>query len=67
MRKMKRPPVQKIKVRQTKIIDVYLHYIPILEAEAKAQNRSVKNLIERIISDYCRTLKTNENEQQPTN
>lgn len=62
MRKMKRPPLEKIKVRQRKIIDVYLHYIPILEAEAKIQNRSVKNLMERIITDHCRTLKNNENE-----
>jgi hypothetical protein len=63
MRKMKRPPVEKIKVRQKKIIDVYLHYLPILEQEAKRQERSVKSLLERIIADYCRTIKNQENEQ----
>lgn len=60
---MKRPPVEKIKVRQKKIIDVYLHYLPILEGEAKRQERSVKSLLERIVADYCRTIKNKENEQ----
>jgi len=60
---MKRPPVEKIKVRQKKIIDVYLHYLPILQSEAKRQERSVKSLLERIVADYCRTIKNKENEQ----
>lgn len=59
---MKRPPVEKIKVRQKKIIDVYLHYLPVLEMEAKRQERSVKSLMERIIADYCRTIKNQQNE-----
>jgi hypothetical protein len=59
---MKKPPIVKIKVRQRKNIDIYLHYLPILEEEAKRQERSVKSLIERIVADYCRTIKNNENE-----
>jgi hypothetical protein len=55
--------VEKIKVRQKKIIDVYLHYLPILQSEAKRQERSVKSLLERIVADYCRTIKNKENEQ----
>ena len=64
---MKRPPVEKIKLKQAKIIEIYLHYIPFLEEEAKKQNRSVKNLIEQIITDYSRNLKTFKNEPTATN
>jgi hypothetical protein len=59
---MKKPPTAKIKVRQRKNIDIYLHYLPILEEEANRQERSVKSLIERIVADYCRTIKNKENE-----
>lgn len=64
---MKKPPIEKIKSRQKKIVEIYLQHIPVLEAEAKKQNRSVKNLMEHIVSDFCRNLKTKENEQQPAN